>query len=512
MAGALPDSDQAFFLLKNGHRVRFDRSYNPDELVGIGDWKYSVPNVPRACLPRDRVADHVRLVEASKSPTSASASDFSAGVSVEYCESVRENWLFDPASGEIRSRAVAVPAPDKAAGLYAVTEWRAWSDEYRIRTEARLHVEPPSPSTGDRLTWLLTDRGARKIADACHYVALKYGGFNTFLTLTFSPEKRDAVARGETSFQRETSRCMDGLQKIYQRDGWAARMGCDTLLYCWVVEIPKNDKGEDNPHVHVLMRWSVKRAEFDMWAKRIESLWGQGWANLQKIDDPKAAGAYMAKAAGYLTKANDQPDQGMVRGNRYGISKAARAPLWAVIDEQELGAMGLIIAELHDFMQHKYGDLYRNRAMLNRERNATPKSQTWRRNKLAEKLAGVRKQIAKIPVVASKYLVTMKGRAAFEAFKEWASGDRIPAFELPQPEWLPEALPAFVQPDTARPDSQWYRRIKTSMENRKHQRDAWTDAMLEALVRHREKCKADMLRYWNDQPESKHYGENLWLR
>lgn len=496
----LPDFDQAFF-------------------CGIGDGQRVVPKVPRACLPRDRVADRARLVEALKSPTSDSAAVFQASGSVEELEIGNERFLVDSKTGECREVVKVLPCREKAPGMYTVTEFRAWSDEYRIRTEARLHLEAPSPSTGDRVTWLLSDRGARKIADSCHYVALQYGGFNTFLTLTFTPEKRAAIARGGITIQKEVSRCMDGLQKIYQRDGWAARMGSQTLLYCWVVEIPKNDQGEDNPHVHVLMRWSVKKSQFPEWSARIEALWGQGFGHLEKIDDPKAAGAYMAKAAGYLTKANGADDQGMVKGNRYGISRAARAPLWAVIDEQELGAMGLLIAELHDHMGEKYGHLYRRRRALNKDRENTPKAAKWLRARIAEKLAGVRKQLAAVPVVVSKYVVTFKGAAAFDAFREWAAGDRIPGFELPAPDWLPDNLPMNIQPQTARPRSIWWHRLKSVLEDRQRNRRAFTDsdlADIAANIAHRKKCAEDMLRYWGIYAESRAgyrpAGGGAWVR
>ena len=87
--------------------------------------------------------------------------------------------------------------------------------------------------------------------------------------------------------------------------------------------MPKNDDGEDNPHIHLLMDWRADRKHFAGWAKRIESIWGNGAFHLERIKDPTAAGAYMAKAAGYMTKAAGDDDQGEVRGNRYAISSAA---------------------------------------------------------------------------------------------------------------------------------------------------------------------------------------------
>ena len=141
-AACLPDFDQAFF-------------------CGIGDGKTVIPKVPRACLPRDRVADRARLVETLKSPTSESAAVFQASGSVDELEIGNQRFLVDSKTGECREVVDVLPCREKAPGMYTVTEFRAWSDEYRIRTEARLHLEAPSPSTGDRVTWLLSDRGAR---------------------------------------------------------------------------------------------------------------------------------------------------------------------------------------------------------------------------------------------------------------------------------------------------------------------------------------------------------------
>lgn len=470
--------------------------YNPAFLCGLyGDGTVAA-TVPRSCLPRDREADRARLVEASKSPTSEAAADFEgvAG-SVEELQGLHDRFLINKKTGVIVEHVRDKPTPEKQAGCYAVTEFRWWSDEYRVRTEVRGAVVEPEACWGERATWMLTDRGARKIADSCQYVALQYGGFNTFLTLTFDAERRAQIASGELTIQREVSRFCDGMQKAYQRDGWGERMGCTSLLYCWVVEIPKNAEGEQNPHVHMLLRWSVKKAEFSAWSERVEKIWGHGFAHLEKIDDPKAAGAYMAKAAGYMTKAAGQDDQGRVVGNRYGISKEARAPGWCVVEESELGAMGMLIAELHDHMTEKFGSLYRARKELGEARERTPKSATWKRSRIAEKLAAVRKELAALPVRAGKYVATFKGRKALQDFKDWCAG-QVRVVVSDADKWLPEKLPTVQQAGTDRPDSMWIVRLRRAMEWRKRCRRAWDQKAIEACDEHMARCKADMLRYW----------------
>ena len=79
--------------------------------------------------------------------------------------------------------------------------------------------------------------------------------------------------------------------------------------------------GDENPHVHMLTSYAVLRAEFDAFAVHLESLWGHGWAKIERVRQPEKAGRYIMKALGYAMKgAND--DQGTVIGNRYGISRA----------------------------------------------------------------------------------------------------------------------------------------------------------------------------------------------
>jgi len=238
------------------------------------------------------------------------------------------------------------------------------------------------------------------------------------------------------------------------------------LKYCWVTENPKNKDGEDNPHLHVLMSWQVPYELFDSWAKRIEGIWGQGFAHLEKIKDPTNAGAYMAKAAGYITKANGQSDQGEIRGNRYGISADARAPEWACIGKYELGIMGSLIADAHDFMSFKYGHVLREKRQLN-EALDTMKEQhkairdgggkvtstsTVQRAQIGKKLQQLRTQVNDLPIVAGKYQMLIKGKDNFEKVWAWATtGDRVGAED-----WLPVIDQTETWNPDHKPDGLWY--------------------------------------------------------
>ena len=110
--------------------------------------------------------------------------------------------------------------------------------------------------------------------------------------------------------------------------------------YLWVAEAPQKKLetkqyswgeiecvGHQNYHAHLLFRWNVEEHFFHEWAARIERLWGQGFVNIQRIQSPAAAASYLLKALGYMTKGGDG-SQGVIRGNRYNISKYARAEGW----------------------------------------------------------------------------------------------------------------------------------------------------------------------------------------
>lgn len=384
--------------------------------------------------------------------------------------------------------------PVTGSGRWAVISHREWSGEYRIRTQVEQpHAAPPEQS-GQRVTAKLSDRGALALADSCHYMAVKHGGYSTFLTLTFDDEARARIAAEESTIQKEASRFFDGIQKMYQR-GWEAKTDLgkvrmpsskymartnekmeikrvrEPLKYCWVAENPKNEAGEDNPHLHVLMSWRVPFEVFQSWAAKIESLWGQGFAHLEKIKDPMQAGAYMAKAAGYLTKANGESDQGEIRGNRYGISAEARAPEWECITRAEMGSMGYLIKDIHDYFGAKYGQVFKERRQLNdrldevkAEHTATKaqggkvtRSQAAEREKIGKRLSEVRKVANELPAVAGKYQLLIKGKDRFNAFMLWATkGARNAEFD-----WLPDISKSFVWDASYKPNSLWYERLRT---------------------------------------------------
>ncbi len=366
----------------------------------------------------------------------------------------------------------------EGAGRFTVVSQREWSGEFKIRTQVEQPAEAPPIQSGERITKDLSLRGAVAISDSCHYMAKKHGGYSTFLTLTFDDDARARMVAGESTIQKEASRFFDGIQKMYQR-GWQAKTEFQSvkmpandhkLKYCWVAENPQNDAGEDNPHLHVLMSWRVPFAVFDAWSKRIEGIWGQGFAHLEKIKDPEQAGAYMAKAAGYLTKAQGATDQGEIRGNRYGISADARAPEWALVGRYELGIMGHLIADVYDFFGFKYGPKFKARRKLNGALNAvkdtakelkeagqkqTPE-QLKRRAKIGQKLQKVRAEINELPAVSSKYQILIKSKTAFDEFWAWATH----AQKGEKCAWLPTiSKDETWQPDN-KPDSLWFGEYK----------------------------------------------------
>jgi hypothetical protein len=287
---------------------------------------------------------------------------------------------------------------------------REWSNQYKIQmVYSPRPSDAPAPQQGERYTEKLTSRAVTKIFESGAYVAACHGGFNTFLTLTFSPEIREQILanKGSTAYtkdgleycplpttiSKETSRMMDGLKKMYQR-GFKYVAGeendnspqrnitlCNERVkvaghkgrtlrnvyrnvdnvaktaelcgptkkphdfhYIWVAECPMNENGEPNPHVHVLLRWQVEKEHFQGWAKRVESLWGNGMAHLERIKHADAAAPYLIKAIGYAAK-GENADQGLIRGQRYNIARCSRALPWEVLASFDADNMHAIIKE-----------------------------------------------------------------------------------------------------------------------------------------------------------------------
>lgn len=247
-----------------------------------------------------------------------------------------------------------------------------------------------------------------------------------------------------SSLQKEVSRFFDGLQKMYAR-GWQCdgeRIGPDgapfslvdnkkpldvSLDYLWVAENPwaceQLEVGPGryrNPHVHVLLRWRVPFKYFKPWAARIEKLWGQGFAHLEKLKNSEAAGYYVAKAAGYLTKANGESDQGPVRGNRYGISSKARAPGWVPVLVWSWGVLGHVIEEAREKWKAHTAPMREAREKLSSELKQTPKEKKDKRAKVAALLQGAREKIKAVPAFFGKFNCVFKTDEALDKFVNYA--------------------------------------------------------------------------------------------
>ncbi|NOH93554.1 hypothetical protein F0229_13400 [Vibrio sp. AIC-3] len=244
---------------------------------------------------------------------------------------------------------------------------RPWSEQVKMQMIYQPRPsDAPSANDGERYTDKLTSRAVRQIFESGAYVAACHGGFKTFLTLTFDEVQRDRIFSGEITLGSEVSRFLDGAKKLFQR-GFTATLRsnrdnhsqrnideCEQVEiiegstapfhYIWVAECPMNEDGEPNPHVHILLDWSVERSVFDTWAQRLESIWGHGFANLQRIKLPKAAGSYLIKAVGYAAKGGNA-NQGLIRGNRYNIARCSRAPKWEVLAAFDADNMAAIIKE-----------------------------------------------------------------------------------------------------------------------------------------------------------------------
>lgn len=451
----------------------------------------------RAAGRSARRAEAHRLVKAAKSPT-----DRFPGLTGAYFN--RPAPRRKPVPVEMDTEAPHV-APDLTQpGTWAVLEKREWAGEYRLRMETRPGAGAVTPdNSGDRITAMLSERGARKISESCYYMACKHGGFRTFATLTLTSEAREKLARRvvvpmfdrdshgfpvlpvegarakqgplgviyqtdddtpgynvaqinhppETithpdtgapytpmkmgwawSVQREASRFFEAASKMYQR-GWQYENEKgetvkvagheEPLKYLWVAENPDRidtDTGEvmgENPHLHLMMAWSVPYKHFEAWAARLEKLWGHGFAHLEKIKDPQKAGAYVAKAAGYLSKAQGKTDQGKIRGNRYGISSRARAPGWIECERHQVGMMGWLLAEAHELWNNKHGEKIQRREKLKGQLEAA--NDPGQRQKIGKILEATRKEIEPLPRV-SKYAAVFKSEEQKDQFFTWAKG------------------------------------------------------------------------------------------
>lgn len=194
----------------------------------------------------------------------------------------------------------------------------------------------------------------------------------------------------------------------------------EPLRYCWAAENPKNDKGQDNPHIHVNIDWDVPLGAFRDWAARLESIWGQGFANLQRLRDPAAAGAYLLKAAKYLSKGAEE-GQGWIIGNRYFVSSTARAPKFQSVAVLPYGQLPLLMEHAADHQRETLAPLRRARdAAREAIKQATEQKNKKGRAILTGKLKELARKIDGRQIVAGKWQMLMRGTAALWRFFAWA--------------------------------------------------------------------------------------------
>lgn len=281
----------------------------------------------------------------------------------------------------------------------------------------------------------------------------------------------------ETSIGRELSRFLDACKKLYLR-GWVADHTRQTdpetgapysdlakvkvpkhvkagefgptqepadFHYIWVAECPENEDGEPNPHIHVLLRWSVPHHLFSAWAKRLEKIWGHGFANLERIRKPEAAGAYIIKAVGYLAKGDDT-NQGLIKGNRYAVAKCSRAPDWECLASFDADNMTAIIKELGYKLEQSKKPIKREICKLNNAADQTIKALAIAKKqakpeehqkRLQQRIIRLQKQAEKKKQAlrargvhistTNRFCITFEGEEAaskVDKFMLWAAGAR----------------------------------------------------------------------------------------
>ncbi len=329
-------------------------------------------------------------------------------------------------------------------GTYAVHQYRDWSDEHRIMHKIEAPYSLPPVHSGRRFTKHLSEAGARKLAESCEYVSSKRGGYTTFLTLTFNKKARKRLKNGGT-IQQEVSRFFDGLQKMYKR-GWKPKSSLlklegnsKPLDYLWVAEAPDSytvfETGEviQNPHVHVLMRWNVDYQYFKDWAERIERLWGNGFAHLEKLRSKKggSAAAYLMKALQYVAKAASGSDQGTIYGNRYGISKSARAPGWVTLYSFAWHVAGKLIENARMKQTRNRKPLEDQREYLKQQLKAAKTGS--QKNAIQRALEKCRENLEKIKgdIYYGRNRVVCKGNEAKEKFFKWMISRGFDWFDKP---------------------------------------------------------------------------------
>jgi len=282
----------------------------------------------------------------------------------------------------------------------------------------------------------------------------------------------------DTTIGKENTRLLDGLKKMFQRGWWASHTvridpdsGCEysdltpvwveghigkpsefgptqkpkDFHYIWVAECPMNEDGEPNPHSHILLGWEVEKHLFSAWSKRIEQLWGNGFAKLERIKKPKAAGSYIIKAVGYAAKGANA-DQGLIKGNRYSIASCSRAPGWDSLATFDVDNITAVIKELGHKLEQWKKPLTRQVRKLNKQKAQTivaksiaikEKKPTDYQKRLQHRIIRLEKQAEKInktikergvhASTQNRFCITFEGDSAKEKaddFIYWAAGAR----------------------------------------------------------------------------------------
>lgn len=197
--------------------------------------------------------------------------------------------------------------------------------------------------------------------------------------------------------------------------------------------------GEQNYHAHVLMRWNVETVFFHEWAARIEKLWGQGFVTIERIKNAKAAASYLLKALGYMVKGGEG-SQGEIRGNRYNISKHARAEDWENCATHEAQHMYGLIQEYMQGLDakkerrmRKQAELKKTVAIVEKQKNINKKTFSEKRDKwlksLENKIESIGETISEISAelngnFALGGVAKFANESAFVGFISWAVGVR----------------------------------------------------------------------------------------
>lgn len=206
----------------------------------------------------------------------------------------------------------------------------------------------------------------------------------------------------------------------------------EPLRYLWVAEAPTTGdfcdletravvKGRANPHIHMLMDWLVPYEAFRVWADRIEGIWGHGFVTLEKLHTPEAAGAYVLKAAKYVGKGQDDAGQGWIVGNRYFISRGARAPQFEGMAVLPHGQLNLLLEHAADHQKQRLEPLRRMRQAAREAVGAVKNPKA--KGRIIAKLKGWQKAIEGRPIIAGRFQILFRGFAALLRFCDWAAHD-----------------------------------------------------------------------------------------